>query len=85
MEEVNAMRTIPSNGGGMMQEDIGHHPPIPLGPPPLFLLVFHFPLIVAQFTIFSSFQVLNFQSCFEALNDVFLASNGRANMSSFRT
>ena len=42
-------------------------------------------LIVAQFTIFGSFQVLNFRSCFEALNDVFSASNGRANMSQFWT
>ena len=33
-------------------------------------------LIIAQFTIFSSFRVLNFRSHFEALNDVFLASNG---------
>ena len=30
-------------GGGMGQEDIGGHPPIPLGPPPLFLSVFQFP------------------------------------------
>jgi hypothetical protein len=30
-------------GGGMIQVDIGGHPPIPLGPTPLFLLVFHFP------------------------------------------
>ena len=42
-------------------------------------------LIVAQFTIFGSFRVLNFQSRFEALNDVFLASNGRENMSPLRT
>ena len=40
-------------------------------------------LIVAQFTIFGSFQVLNFRSHFEALNNVFSASNGRANMSLF--
>ena len=31
------------NGGGMIQEDTGGHPPIPLGPPPLFLSVFQFP------------------------------------------
>jgi hypothetical protein len=42
-------------GGGMIQVDIGGHPPIPLGPPPLFLLV---SLIVAQFTIFGSFSGL---------------------------
>ena len=40
-------------------------------------------LIVAQFTIFGSFWVLNFRSRFEALNDVFSASNGRENMSPF--
>ena len=28
---------------GMTQEDIGGDPPIPLGPPPLFLSVFQFP------------------------------------------
>ena len=27
----------------VIQEDIGGHPPIPLGPPPLFLSVFQFP------------------------------------------
>ena len=30
-------------GRGMIQEDIGCHPPIPLRPPPLFLSVFQFP------------------------------------------
>ena len=51
------------------------------------IVSFSFPisLIVAQFTIFSSFRVLNFWSRFEALNDVFLASNGRENMSPFWT
>ena len=29
--------------GLVIQEDIGGHPPIPLGPPPLFLSVFQFP------------------------------------------
>ena len=29
--------------GIMIQEDIGGHPPIPLGPPPWFLSVFQFP------------------------------------------
>ena len=42
-------------------------------------------LIVAQFTIFGSFRVLNFWSHFEALNDIFSASNGRENMSVFWT
>ena len=41
--------------------------------------------IVAQFTMFGSFGVLNFRSCFEALNDVFSASNGQENRSPFRT
>ena len=27
----------------VIQEDIGGHPPIPLGPPPLFISVFQFP------------------------------------------
>ena len=37
------------------------------------IVSFSFPvsLIVAQFTIFGSFRVLNFRSRFEALNDVF--------------
>ena len=42
-------------------------------------------LIVAQFTIFGSFWVLNFWSRFEALKDVFLALNGQENMSPFWT
>ena len=43
------------------------------------IVSFSFPvsLIVAQFTIFGSFRVLNIRSRFEALNDIFLASNGR--------
>ena len=51
------------------------------------IVSFSFPvsLIVAQFTIFGGFWVLNFQSRFEALNDVFSASNGRADMSLLRT
>ena len=55
----------------MIQEDIGGHPPIPLRPPPLFYFSFPVSLIVAQFTIFGSFRVLNFRSRFEALNEVF--------------
>ena len=51
------------------------------------IVSFSFPvsLIVAQFTIFGSFRVLNFRSRFETLNDVFLASNGWENMSPFPT
>jgi hypothetical protein len=46
MEALNAMGTIDfSKGGGMIQVDIGGHPPIPLGPTPLFLLVFQFPYL----------------------------------------
>ena len=36
--------------------DVGDHPPIPLGPPQLSLSVFLVSIIVAQFTIFSSFS-----------------------------
>ena len=51
------------------------------------IVSFSFPisLIVGQFTIFGSFWVLNFWSHFEALNDVFLASNGQENMIPFQT
>ena len=69
----------------VIQEDIGGHPPVPLGPPPLFLSNLPVSLIVAQFTIFGSFWVLNFRSRFEALSDVFSTSNGRENKSPFRT
>ena len=43
-------------GGGMIQVDVGGHPPIPFGPPQLSLSVFYVSLIIAQFTIFSSFS-----------------------------
>ena len=51
------------------------------------IVSFSFPvsLIIAQFTIFGSFRVLNFRSRFEALNDVFSASNVWENMSPFQT
>jgi hypothetical protein len=48
--------------------DIGGHPPIPLGPPPLLLSIFQFPHSLLFLAIF---WVLNFESRFEALNDVF--------------
>ena len=48
-------------GGGMIQVDIGGHPPIPLGPPPLLLSVFS---VFAQFTIFSSFSGLELPESF---------------------
>ena len=55
-------------GGGMIQVDIGGHPPIPLGPPPLSLSVFQFR---HNLLFLAVFRVLNFQIRFEALNDVF--------------
>jgi hypothetical protein len=53
--------------------DIGGHPPIPLGPPPLLLSVFQFPHSLLFLAVF---RVLNFRSRFEALNDVFLGKRG---------
>ena len=41
-------------GGGMIQVDVGGHPPIPFGPPQLSLSAFSVSLIVAQLTIFRS-------------------------------
>ena len=49
--------------------------------PTIVSLGFLVSLIVAQFTIFGSFRVLNIRSRFEALNDVFSALNGREDMS----
>ena len=49
--------------------DIGFHPPIPLGAPPLSLLVFQF---WHSLLFLAVIRVLNFWSRFEALNDVFL-------------
>ena len=55
---------LPPKGGGLIQVDIGSHPPIPLTQKQLF-----------QFDSFSTiFRVLNFRGHFEALNDIFLAS-----------
>ena len=54
--------------GQLIQVDIGGHPPIPLGAPPLSISVFQF----RQSLLFLAvFRVLNFRSRFEALNDVF--------------
>ena len=48
----------------MIQVDIGGHPPIPMAQKQLF-----------QFgSFFTIFRVLNFRGHFEALNDIFLAS-----------
>ena len=48
--------------------------------PTIVSLSFLVSLIVAKFTIFGSFRVLNFWSRFEALNDVISALSGRENM-----
>ena len=65
-------------GGGMIQVDISFHPPIPLGAPP-------FPLSFFQFRhnllFLAVFRVLNFQSRFEALNDIFWENHMYQNMS----
>jgi hypothetical protein len=55
--------------GGMIKVDIGGHPPIPLGTPPLLLLVFHF---LHSLLFLAVFRVLDFWSHFEALNNIFL-------------
>ena len=52
--------------------------------PTIFSFSFSVSLILAEFTIFGSFRVLNFRSCFEVLNDVFSASNGEENISLFQ-
>ena len=48
--------------------NIGGHPPIPLGPPPLLLSVFQF---LHSLLFLAVFRVPNFWSRFEALNKVF--------------
>ena len=83
MEELNAMGAIASLGG---RNDPGGYwcpPTYSTWTPTIVSFSFPVSLIVAQFTIFGSFQVLNFRSCFEALNDIFSASNGQENMSLF--
>ena len=59
--------------------DIGGHPPIPLGPPPLSLSVFQFR---HNLLFLAVFQVLNFRSRFEALNDVFWVSKHQIHLES---
>jgi hypothetical protein len=61
------------SGQCLIQVDIGGHPPIPLGPPPLLLSVFQFPHSLLFLAVF---WVLNFRSRFEALNDIFLGKQG---------
>jgi hypothetical protein len=51
MGELNAMETISSKGGGLIQVDIGGHPPIPTGSSCLFLVqhvLLYFFLIVGS-------------------------------------
>ena len=55
--------------------DIGGHPPIPLGAPQLSISVFQFRHSLLFLVVF---RVLNFQSRFEALNDIF--GKNRSNM-----
>ena len=71
----------------MTHIDLGGYwwPPTYSTSPTIVSFSFLVSLIVAQFTIFDSFRVLNFQSRFEALNEVFLVSNGRENMSLLQT
>ena len=54
----------------MIQVDISGHPPIPFEPPPLVLSVFQF---LHNLLFLAVFRVLNFQSRFEALNEVFIS------------
>ena len=53
MEELTQWGPLLPKGGGMIQVDIGGHPPSPLGAPQLSISVFS---VSAQFTIFSSFS-----------------------------
>ena len=58
-------RTLHPKEGGLLQMDIGDHPPIPLAQNncPLWQFPSYFSTV---------FRVPNFRICFEALNDVFL-------------
>ena len=64
----NIMKFYVEDSIAMIQVDIGGHPPIPLGAPPLSLSVFQFRHSLLFLAVF---RVLNFRSRFEALNDVF--------------
>ena len=59
-------RPLLSKGVGMIQVDIGGHPPIPLAQNTVFYLG----------SFFILFQVPNFRGRFEALNDVFSMFGG---------
>jgi hypothetical protein len=58
--------------GGLIQVDIGGHPPFPAGSKQLFGNF-------GNLLFLAVFRVLNFQSRFEALNDVFLGMWGNQN------
>ena len=60
-------------GGGMIQVDVGGHLPIPFWPPQLSLSV---SLIVAQFTVFSSFSGLELPKPFWGPTQRFLRNMG---------
>jgi hypothetical protein len=62
-------RPLLPKGGGLIQVDIGGHPPIPTGSHTFHLgsFSFHFG------SFFLAFRVLNFWGRFEALNNVFWA------------
>ena len=64
-----------------IQVDIGGHPPIPLGAPPLPLSIFQFR---HNLLFLEVFRVLNFWSRFEALYDFFWALCHLANIIPFR-
>jgi hypothetical protein len=71
-------------GGGGGEDDPGGYwwPPVySTLTPTIVSFSFSVSLIVAQFTIFGNFWVLNFWSCFEALNNVFWASTSDENES----
>jgi hypothetical protein len=62
--ELNAMDTIASKEGGLIQMDIDGHPPFPTGSKQR-------SDIFGNLLFLAVFRVLNFWSRFEALNDVF--------------
>ena len=62
--KLTQCRPLIHKEGGMIQVDIGGHPPIPFGPPPSILSVFHFQ---HNLLFLAGFWVLNFQSHLEAL------------------
>ncbi len=55
----------------LIQVDVCGHPPTPLGPPQLSVSIFQFHKLQHSLLFLAVFRVLNFRSCFEALNNVF--------------